>query len=79
MKVIQNLWFDKDMEAAISLYTSLIPNSALEWSGALPAESPSGPAASVKNATFTIGGQRYQAQHVGRVHGDDARVRNGDW
>ncbi len=61
MKVIQNLWFDKDMDAAISLYTSLIPNSALEWSGALPAESPSGPAGSVMIATFTIGGQRYQA------------------
>lgn len=61
MKVIQNLWFDKDMDTAINLYTSLIPNSALEWSGALPAESPSGPAGSVKIATFTIDGQRYQA------------------
>ena len=61
MKVIQNLWFDKDMDAAISLYTSLIPNSALEWTSALPAESPSGPAGSVKIAAFTIGGQRYQA------------------
>ena len=61
MKVTQNLWFDRDMEAAISLYTSLIPNSALEWTSALPAESPSGPAGSVKIAAFTIGGQRYQA------------------
>jgi predicted 3-demethylubiquinone-9 3-methyltransferase (glyoxalase superfamily) len=61
MKIIQNLWFDKDMEAAISLYTSLIPNSALEWTNALPAESPSGPAGSVKIAFFTIDGQRYQA------------------
>jgi predicted 3-demethylubiquinone-9 3-methyltransferase (glyoxalase superfamily) len=66
MKVTQNLWFDKDMDAAIGLYTSLIPNSALEWSSALPAESPSGPADSVKIASFTIGGQRYQAFEAGR-------------
>lgn len=61
MKVIQNLWFDKDMEAAIDCYTSLIPDSARGWTSALPADSPSGPAGSVKIATFTIGGQRYQA------------------
>lgn len=66
MKVIQNLWFEKDMEAAISLYTSLIPDSALEWTSTLPAESPSGPAGSVKIASFTIGGQRYQAFEAGR-------------
>lgn len=66
MKVTQNLWFEKDMEAAISLYTSLIPNSAREWASALPADSPSGPAESVKIATFTIGGQRYQAFEAAR-------------
>ena len=66
MKIVQNLWFDKDMEAAISLYTSLIPNSRREWASALPAESPSGPAESVKIASFTIGDQRYQAFEAGR-------------
>lgn len=66
MKVTQNLWFDKDMEAAVGLYTSLIPNSSVEWSSALPAESPSGPAGSVKIMAFTIGGQRYQAFEAGR-------------
>lgn len=66
MKVTQNLWFDKDMEAAVGLYTSLIPNSSVEWASALPAESPSGPAGSVKIMAFTIGGQRYQAFEAGR-------------
>ncbi len=66
MKVTQNLWFDKDMEAAIGFYTSLIPGSSLEGTSALPAESPSGPAGSVKIASFTIGGQRYQAFEAGR-------------
>jgi predicted 3-demethylubiquinone-9 3-methyltransferase (glyoxalase superfamily) len=66
MKVTQNLWFEKDMEGAIDRYTSLIPGSAREWTSALPADSPSGPAESVKIATFTIGGQRYQAFEAGR-------------
>jgi len=61
MKVTQNLWFDREMEAAIATYTSLIPNSSHEWTSALPADSPSGPAESVKIASFTIGDQRYQA------------------
>ena len=30
MKVTQHLWFEKDMEAAIGAYTSLIPGSAIE-------------------------------------------------
>jgi len=66
MKVTQNLWFDKGMEAAIAFYTSLIPGSALEGISDLPAESPSGPAGSIKIASFTIGDQRYQAFEAGR-------------
>ena len=30
MKVTQHLWFEKDMEAAITFYMSLIPGSAIE-------------------------------------------------
>ena len=29
MKVIQSLWFEKDMEAAVRLYTSLVPGSTI--------------------------------------------------
>lgn len=65
MKVIQNLWFEKDMEAALRFYVSLVPGSAIEWVSALPAESPSGPAGSVKIAGFTIGDQRYMAIEAG--------------
>jgi predicted 3-demethylubiquinone-9 3-methyltransferase (glyoxalase superfamily) len=61
MKVMQNLWFTKDMDAALALYTSLLPNSSIDWTGTLPADSPSGPAGSVKIAAFTLDGQRYQA------------------
>ncbi|TKT74674.1 VOC family protein [Aquamicrobium sp. LC103] len=65
MKVKQHLWFEKDMEAAISLYTSLIPGSKLEWTSTIPAETPSGPSGSVKLAEFTIGDQRYMAIEAG--------------
>ena len=64
-KVTQHLWFEKDMEAALKLYTSLIPGSSMEWTTAIPADNPSGPAGSVKLAAFTIGDQRYMAIEAG--------------
>lgn len=65
MKVTQHLWFEKDMEAAIGFYTSLIPGSAIHWVTPLPADTPSGPAGSVRLAGFTLGDQRYQAIEAG--------------
>jgi predicted 3-demethylubiquinone-9 3-methyltransferase (glyoxalase superfamily) len=64
-KVTQHLWFEKDMEAAVRFYTSLIPGSSLGWISAIPADNPSGPAGSVKIAAFTIGDQRYMAIEAG--------------
>ena len=66
-KVTQHLWFDSDMEGALALYTSLIPGSSVDWTSALPAESPSGPAGSVKMAGFTLGGQSYQAMQCPQI------------
>lgn len=65
MKVTQHLWFEKDMEAAIRFYTSLIKGSAIDWTTTIPAETPSGPAGSVKIAAFTLGDQRYMAIEAG--------------
>ncbi len=65
MKVTQHLWFEKDMEAAIRFYTSLIPGSAVESITTIPAETPSGPAGSVKIAAFALGDQRYMAIEAG--------------
>lgn len=65
MKVKQHLWFEKDMEAAVRFYTSLIAGSAVEWISPLPADSPSGPAGSVRIAAFTLGDQRYMAIEAG--------------
>jgi predicted 3-demethylubiquinone-9 3-methyltransferase (glyoxalase superfamily) len=65
VSVKQHLWFEKDMEAAVRFYTGLIPGSALHWITPLPAESPSGPAGSVRIAAFALGGQDYMAIDAG--------------
>jgi predicted 3-demethylubiquinone-9 3-methyltransferase (glyoxalase superfamily) len=65
MKVTQHLWFERDMEAAIRFYTSLIPGSEVSWISAVPADTPSGPAGSVRIAAFTLGDQRYMAIEAG--------------
>jgi predicted 3-demethylubiquinone-9 3-methyltransferase (glyoxalase superfamily) len=65
MKVTQHLWFEKDMDAAIRTYTSLIAGSSIEWSNTIPADNPSGPAGSVGMMAFTIGDQRYMAIEAG--------------
>jgi predicted 3-demethylubiquinone-9 3-methyltransferase (glyoxalase superfamily) len=65
MKITQHLWFEKDMEAGLAFYTSLIPGSKIDWTSTIPADNPSGPAGSVKIAAFTLGDQRYKAIEAG--------------
>ncbi|MBP1853540.1 VOC family protein [Rhizobium halophytocola] len=65
MQVTQHLWFEKDMEEALNLYTSLIPGSRIEWISAIPADTPSGPAGSVRLSGFSLGDQRYMAIEAG--------------
>jgi predicted 3-demethylubiquinone-9 3-methyltransferase (glyoxalase superfamily) len=65
VKVTQHLWFEKDMESAVRFYTSLIPGSSFGRVSTIPADNPSGPAGSVKLASFTLGDQRYMAIEAG--------------
>jgi predicted 3-demethylubiquinone-9 3-methyltransferase (glyoxalase superfamily) len=65
MKVAEHLWFEKDMEAAVSLYVSLIPGSAIDWISAVPADNPSGPAGAVRTMAFRLGDQDYRAIQAG--------------
>ena len=65
MKVTQHLWFEKDMEAAVRFYISLIPGSRLEGISAVVADNPSGPAGSVKIAAFMLRDQNYMAVEAG--------------
>ncbi|HEJ7160577.1 TPA: VOC family protein [Serratia marcescens] len=64
-RITQHLWFEKDMEAALNCYVALIPGSSVNWFSDLPADTPSGPAGSVKLASFTLGDQRYAAIEAG--------------
>lgn len=65
MKISQHLWFEKDMEAAVRFYASLIPGSRIETFSAVNADNPSGPAGGVKVASFTLGDQNYMAIEAG--------------
>ena len=64
-RVLQHLWFEKDMEAAVRLYVSLIPGSSIRWTSGVPADNPSGPAGAVKIMAFGLGDQSYQAIQAG--------------
>ena len=65
MKVTQHLWFEKDMAAALALYTSLIPGSQIVRTTAVMGDNPAGPAGSVSITEFTLGDQRYMAIEAG--------------
>ena len=65
MKITQHLWFENDMEAALRFYVSLIPGSSLDFLSTIPADTPSGPAGSIKIAALTLGDQRYRAIEAG--------------
>ncbi len=66
-KVRPFLWYENDVEEAVRLYTSLIPDSRVDGVWTLPAESPSGPPESVKVVEFTLGGAQFQAMQAGQM------------
>jgi predicted 3-demethylubiquinone-9 3-methyltransferase (glyoxalase superfamily) len=66
-KVTPFLWFEKGAEQAARFYVSLLPDSKLDSVTALPTDTPSGPAGSVKVVDFTLAGQAYQAMEAGRL------------
>jgi predicted 3-demethylubiquinone-9 3-methyltransferase (glyoxalase superfamily) len=53
------------MEAALRFYVSLIPGSSLDFLSTIAADTPSGPAGTIKIAAFTLGDQRYRAIEAG--------------
>lgn len=65
LKVIPFLWYSEKAEEAAAFYASLIPNSKVNSVNAMPADSPSGPAGSVKVVDFTLAGQPFMAMTAG--------------
>ena len=64
-KVFPFLWYAKEAEEAARFYASIFPDSRVDSVSALPADSPSGPAGSVKVVEFTLFGQPFRAISAG--------------
>jgi predicted 3-demethylubiquinone-9 3-methyltransferase (glyoxalase superfamily) len=67
-KIMTHLWYAREAEEAAKLYTSLFPDSHVDHVTALPSETPSGPAGSVKVVDFTLFGQPFRAMSAGPHH-----------
>jgi len=64
-KIFPHFWYVKEAEEAARFYASIFPDSRVERVVALPVESPSGPAGSVKVVDFRLFGQRFPAMSAG--------------
>ena len=62
---IPHLWYADKAEEVAAFYVSLLPNSRIDSVTALPADSPSGPAGSVKVVEFTLPGRPFLAINAG--------------
>lgn len=67
-KIFTHLWYAEHAEEAAAFYASVFPDSRVDCVTPLPAETPSGPAGSVKVVDFTLLGQRFQAITAGPHH-----------
>ena len=64
-KLVTYLWYSKQAEEAAQFYAKVFPDSRVDRVTALQAESPSGPAGSVKVVEFTVLGQQLMAITAG--------------
>lgn len=64
-KITPHLWYANEAEEAACFYASIFPDSQVDRVTALPADSPSGPAGSVKIVEFTLFGQPFMAISAG--------------
>lgn len=64
-KITPHLWYAKEAEEAAKFYASIFPDSRVNRVTPLPADTPSGPAGSVKIVDFTLFGQPFQAISAG--------------
>jgi predicted 3-demethylubiquinone-9 3-methyltransferase (glyoxalase superfamily) len=65
LRIVPHLWYAKEAEEAARFYASIFPDSRVDSVTALPADSPSGPAGSVKVVDFTLAGQPFMAISAG--------------
>lgn len=65
---VPHLWYSEKAEEAAAFYASVIPNSSLDRINGLPADTPSGPAGSVRIVEFTLAGSPVMAISAGPHH-----------
>jgi len=64
-KISPHLWYTEKADEAAAFYASIFPDSHVTSVTAIPAETPSGPAGSVKVVEFTLCGQSFLAIGAG--------------
>jgi len=67
-KILPFLWYAKEAEEAARFYASVFPDSRVDGVAPMNADSPSGPAGSVKVVNFTLFGQKFMAMTAGPHH-----------
>lgn len=67
-KIFTHLWYATGADEAARFYASIFPDSRVDRVWALPSDSPSGAAGSVKIVDFTLFGQHFQAITAGPHH-----------
>jgi predicted 3-demethylubiquinone-9 3-methyltransferase (glyoxalase superfamily) len=63
--IVPHLWYTDKAEEAAAFYASSLPDSKVDSVTALPVDTPSGPAGSVKVVEFTLMGQPFMAISAG--------------
>ncbi len=61
------LWYARQAEEAAQFYCAIFPDSRIERVVALPVDTPSGPAGSVRVVEFALFGQRFTAMSAGEL------------
>lgn len=64
-KIVPHLWYSEHAAEAAKFYTSIFPDSHIDSTTPLAADSPSGPAGSVQVVEFTLAGQPFLAISAG--------------
>jgi predicted 3-demethylubiquinone-9 3-methyltransferase (glyoxalase superfamily) len=64
-KITPHLWFAEKAEEAARFYASIFPDSHVDGVTPVPADTPSGPAGSVRVVDFTLCGQPFVALQAG--------------
>jgi predicted 3-demethylubiquinone-9 3-methyltransferase (glyoxalase superfamily) len=67
-KITPFLWYSTQAEEAANFYASVFPDSRVTRVVSMPADSPSGPAGSVKVVDFVLFGQSFTAMSAGLHH-----------